>query len=262
MRFLHISICGFIVKIEFHTSRYPENEKIMRDLIVYAYKPLLLKSVNREADYSIKIKDADWIDTILIKRQNMNFINLYKSSSEREITTSYYASPILFQLMFMQILEELSKNNGILIHASCAIVKGKASLFCGVSGAGKSTLITLLRDSFNPIAEDSVYLTKKGDKLLVYQTPFMEKLPWIKRGNKTFEVGKIFFLIKDKSCKALEIKSKEDSFEEFMKRFAASKKTHKKQIDLSLELVIKTPCYYLRFNKNSEELTKTIASLP
>lgn len=262
MQFLHILICGFVIKIEFYPSKYPRNVKIMHNLIVYAYKPLILKSTPQKADYTIMIKDADWIDTVLIKKKEMNFVNLYKSNKKKEITTSYYASPILFQLMFMQILEELSRDSGILIHASSSAVKGKASLFCGVSGAGKSTIITLLKDSYAAIAEDSVYLTRKDNKLIVYQTPFMEKLPWIRRGNTTYEVGKIFFPIKNQTCKVKEIKSKEIAFEEFMKRFAASKKTYKKQIEFSMELILRSACYYLYFNKNSRELTKTIASLP
>ena len=262
MQFLHVTVCGFIIRIEFHPSVYPRNVKIMHELFIYTYKSLLLKKPAPKADYVIKIMDADWIDMVLIKKKDMNFINLFKTTKKGEIVTTYFASPILFQMMFMQILEELSKDNGILIHASSAVINGKASLFCGVSGAGKSTAITLLRNTYRAIAEDTVYLTTKENKLIVYQTPFIEKLPWLKRGNSTFDVGNIFFLIQDKSCKVKEIKSKERAFDEFMKRFAASKRTYKNQLKLSLELVLNSPCYYLYFNKNSNELIKVLSSLP
>lgn len=79
--------------------------------------------------------------------------------------------PVL-EVIMMNIL---SKNLGILTHASGVISLGQGLLFCGNSGAGKSTLSQLWKKARPQdllLTDDRAAITKAGKNFMIFGTPW------------------------------------------------------------------------------------------
>lgn len=259
MNVVYLSFCGLIVKVILHKSQYPAAKKAFLDSFIKTHKTFICPAPHRLADYTINIFDVEWKNIMPIKKGSNNFIYLYSNKSENEIITSYFISPGLSKIILTRILEsQTAKLQGVLIHASSSIINGKTDIFCGISGTGKSTIASLLRNSYKVFADDTVFVVKRADRFIAYQTPFLEKFDWIERGKKSYPVGRIFFLIQSKKCKIAKIQSKDIAFQEFMKRFGTQKDLLKKQTKILLKLISTHDCYYLYFSKNKKELVNLL----
>ncbi len=76
----------------------------------------------------------------------------------------------LDQLLF---LAPLARANGLLLHASGAVIDGKAFVFAGHSGDGKTTLSRLLAaEGLELLSDERIALRLEGDSFRAYGTPW------------------------------------------------------------------------------------------
>ena len=86
---------------------------------------------------------------------------------------SLAADPLLPPIDEVLMVNLLSQERGVYIHA-CGVAKGgKALIFCGVSGAGKSTMANLWkRRDVVVLSDDRLIVRKEGSRFWVYGTPW------------------------------------------------------------------------------------------
>jgi len=76
----------------------------------------------------------------------------------------------LHQLLF---LPPLAREAGLLLHASGAVIGGKAFVFAGHSGDGKTTLARLLAaEGLELLSDERIALRKEGNAFRAYGTPW------------------------------------------------------------------------------------------
>jgi len=76
----------------------------------------------------------------------------------------------LDQLLF---LAPLARANGLLLHASGAVIDGKAFVFAGHSGDGKTTLSRLLAaEGLELLSDERIALRREGESFRAYGTPW------------------------------------------------------------------------------------------
>ncbi len=76
----------------------------------------------------------------------------------------------LDQLLF---LAPLAHTNGLLLHASGAVIDGKAFVFAGHSGDGKTTLSRLLAaEGLELLSDERIALRREGESFRAYGTPW------------------------------------------------------------------------------------------
>ncbi|MFH0773525.1 MAG: hypothetical protein V1922_04405, partial [bacterium] len=104
------------------------------------------------------------------------------------------------------ILAYLAKNNGLVLHASSSLIKGRAYVFVGASTAGKSTVVSLLRPIFPTLADDRIIIKQNENKRWVcYQTRFVERDQHIQKSPLAYPLGGVFFIKKSSTCSHIKI---------------------------------------------------------
>lgn len=209
MTSVYLNIAGFTVKLLFPKQHFEfYANKITNDIKVYL-KGFIHEGVISVADFTVTFIHLTHYRIIFPPYSKKAFINFYHSKTKNHIVTYTHISMPQFQLLLQNILLYLlKKKNGFLLHASASRINGKANIFTGNSGSGKSTAISLLHPRFSALADDSAIIRRQANRYYLYQTPFREKETWIKKSNKRYEIGKIFFLRKAPYCQMTKINHK------------------------------------------------------
>ena len=91
-------------------------------------------------------------------------------SSEQAGRSGFQLPHPLDQLLF---LAPLAHTNGLLLHASGAVIDGKAFVFAGHSGDGKTTLSRLLAaEGLELLSDERIALRREGESFRAYGTPW------------------------------------------------------------------------------------------
>jgi len=189
-----LEIAGFYIIINFKKSTWYFVSRAFQFEIIRFYKEFIIKNIPNKVDYIIDF--IDYEDISVYKKNQKRYINFFELLSERHILTNYRISIFQFQTILYYILADLLRNKGFMIHASAISIDDKAYLFVAPSEGGKSTAIRLLYGQESILADDSIILLKKGTDYYVYQTPFKEKQWWVKKSQKPYSLGAIFFIKK------------------------------------------------------------------
>lgn len=194
---LYLSIAGFIIKLEFKESDLEGVKKeVFQNFLKREFKDFII-NVASKVDFTIEIYQRLDFEFFFKTDEQKSYLLLYQVISPRKAITFYYVTYQQVQLIIRNICQLLlAKNNGVILHASACLVKGKAHLFLGKSGAGKSTTVRLLFRDFLPLADDMVILKKENKQFFFYQTPFIEKNLIFKKTFKSFPVGGVYFVKK------------------------------------------------------------------
>jgi hypothetical protein len=184
------------------TIAYNKN-KTEIDLLIYLRSFISYKKPTK-IDFEIEFLDSKDPELLNMVDNQITYIPLFKTISDRKIITFYQLGIYNFEIVLKNAMFYiLKKNGGFGIHASASNIKQKAYLFLAESGGGKSTTAELLKDKFPTLNDDITLIRKLGTKYYLFQTPFVEKPWWIKKTTKLYPVGKIFFLHKSSEFKAI-----------------------------------------------------------
>ncbi len=261
---IYLSIAGFTVKIVFEPLivTFTRN-KLIRD-IKTIYKGFILNRPQTKSDFIIHITEPyHHFLTKKIKGERYYFSYLFKTPDEITLYATYDISLHQFSHLITNIIQKkLGEDKGFFLHASASNVKNKAFLFTGLSGAGKSTTISLLNDIYPALADDLSIIKKEENDFVYYQTPFIEKNDWVKKGRKKYAIGKLFFIRKSQEFKIEKITSKKYVAYELIKQLQVEGQTLKSDMkNLLLFVQNFNEYYFLYFAKSSTKLVNLLDNL-
>ena len=265
---IYISIGGFNLKINFGDTRNlgPKQDHIRKnlekDLFIYLRSFIRLNRP-KNVDYEIVFVNEAEAEVIRFEKNNTEYTTLLRRVSNKKIITNYYISTYQFEIILKEVLFSLLKGaHGFAIHSSTIEVDGKAYLFLGPSGAGKSTIAELLYRKYRVLNDDITMLRRIGSKYYAFQTPFIEKVWWVKKTQQLYEVKKVFLINKSKRFYAEKIKNKELIINIVLSQIFAAQKKEKKMLEEAFVFVGKFKEFYnLYFGKDDEKLAKVLSSL-
>lgn len=211
MKTIHLSISGFNIRIILGRAQTPfYKEKWIEDIRCHL-GTYIMKETPIQIDYTIKFTEKKIYPFRSKDEKKSKYISYMEDSGKCTITTFYIISIAQLELILMEIICRLFKNNpGFFIHSSVCRDKSNAFLFNGMEGAGKSTIIKLLQPEYTTIADDSAIIRKIGNSYYVFQTIHHEKKRNIIRTEKKFLLNKFFFLEKSTTCKIVKLDRKEE----------------------------------------------------
>ncbi|OGK62909.1 hypothetical protein A2334_06005 [Candidatus Roizmanbacteria bacterium RIFOXYB2_FULL_38_10] len=231
-------IAGFYIRIIFEPFEFLYGQQqFMKDFLTM-YAGFIIKGPIPKTDYLLRIIHAKNLITLFRKKENLEFILYVKNMKENRCTTFHHISSSQLQTLFRKILLALlAKHDGFLLHTSAVKINRLAYLFLGKPYAGKSTSMKLLKSSYPPLADDTGFIRKINNDYLFFQTPFVEKEHWIKKGWRGLALGKLCFLRKSKSFHLKKIADKHDVLHLLMRQFFTEQEHAKKQTDYLFDFV-------------------------
>ncbi|MCL4339328.1 hypothetical protein M1271_06585 [Patescibacteria group bacterium] len=252
---IYLQIAGFVLKIIFERTEWPRIKRsIQRDILFYCGGFRIYKV--SKVDYTMYFIQRKNNEVFSKQEKGKNFINLYESADDEKIVTFYQISIIHFLFILRIIFNKLlSKGNGFILHSSASFINNKAYLFLGDEGTGKSTAIKLLKSVFPPLEDDMSIIRREKGKFYFYQTPYLEKNE-VKKSNKAYLVGKVFYVMKDKTIHVKKIYDKELILNKILTQIVSGKEELEKCLKEIIQFVHNYDFYYLYFNLNSKELIK------
>lgn len=266
MDIIFLSIAGFTIVIKLHPTEWPFFiERGFRGEIFYQHYGFIKRKPSTKIDYTIEVKHAQNLKVLMQTHRKRTYIHFYEETKPSTIVTYYHIGNMQLQLVLRAILQKLlSKKNGMIFHASASLVNGKAYVFLGKSGAGKTTVAQLLATKYQPLADDSIIITKEHGKYWLYQTPFPEKSFWIKKSAERYPLGKFFFLEKAIALNIRKLANKEHISSQFFEQFLTEKDDIEKQIPSMLSLLGTFNHFYrLSFSlHNAQNMVELVGNLP
>lgn len=203
VKLLVLKIADYKIKIVFGkllNKIYPK--LVLKELINYTFASFKTSSIG-PISAELNIKDDDTIT--LAAKEDKLYIHLSDIHSNTKIETYYHISFNYFYLVLSELLNNLIRVNGFLLHASSIKINNEAILFIAPSETGKSTIMKTLSSIFKPLGDDSAIIRKYKNKYYMYQTPFIEKEAWIKKNNERINIKKIYFIKQGKNTIASDI---------------------------------------------------------
>jgi hypothetical protein len=252
---IYLSIAGFIIELCFYETEVAFVQYTFIRYINRVLKGFIIPSKNVKVDFTIDFVWDTKQEIIEQPKEKKYFITIFQYKGKKKLVSYYSISIYHFSLVLRDVLQKLlAANNGFMLHASAAEVHGSAYIFLGKSGAGKSTSIMLLKDGYRPLADDSVIIKKENGKYFVYQTPFIEKETWFKRGLERIPVGNIFFLHKADYLKISKMRDKNTVFTQLVKQLFTTDTDVAVQTKRVFEFATENKFYNLYFMKNEKLL--------
>ncbi len=260
---LILNIAGFNIKVNFYSTQWKLLFRIKKKEIRKYWSGFFIKKISNKVDFQIDFVERFFLETIIKKNQKRNYISFFEEKSKKKIITYYQISFIQFQLILRQIINNLLKDKGFIIHASASNINEKAFLFLGQSGAGKSTTMKYINNKYQSLADDTVIIKKENGKYFVYQTPIIEKESWVKKTNKRYEIGSVFFIKKAKFFKKENIYDKNKILNLLVKQLWINdeKDIKNKTSALFKYLYQSEDFFYLYLKKNRKQMTEYIRKL-
>lgn len=208
MSSLFIKIAGFVIRFQFKEINQEGVKDFFLD-VLERYLGGFSVEPNPKIDYTIEVVQKLNFEFFFQSKHRKNYLLLSRDISSKKILTFYYVSYQQLQLILRTICQKLlTKNKGIILHASASLVNGEARVFLGKSGAGKSTTVKLLSKVFQPLADDIVILKKEGREFYFYQTPFIENNFISGKSLKRYPLGGVYFIKKSSDYSIDKIKDK------------------------------------------------------
>ncbi len=260
MKETYLRIANYTIKVCFFKTGPPFLYKIRGDILRF-YRNFILPKKPKKIDYEIDFVDRQ--EFFILKKGPIYLTNLYEDCGNNRIITFYQISLIHFSVILRKIMSLLLKKDGFILHAASSFIKNRAILFVGEAGSGKSTAMQLFKKKYRPLADDHVILKKEGGSFHFYQTPFFEtNQSLIKKSNRRFVLGKVFFVKKSKTFYLKKIISKSLALRLVMEQLWIDVEYSKEQTKAVFYFVSHfSDFYYLYFAKKSNKLIDLIAKL-
>ncbi|MEK7597024.1 MAG: hypothetical protein AAB441_00070 [Patescibacteria group bacterium] len=259
---VNLQIAGFLIKVVFDKCewRYAKN-KFSNDFTEF-YKNFISKSP-KKANFSCFIHIIQKKELLLNIEKNVGFIEMFKETNIRKYYFYYQFGIFQFQFLLNKIITNLLvQKHGFNLHASSCVINDRATLFLGSSGAGKSTIILLLKNNFQPFADDAVYIGFKNKKYYVFQTPLLEKEINANQSTKSILLGDVYFIKQSHITRRIKLTDKRKIIELVANQslLDSNKKELRDKIigNIMKYVSSQTNFYTLYFTKNTPDILKEI----
>ena len=181
-----------------------------------------------------------------LDRDFMGCINLREDWGKIIIKDARYSLVDIFPRVFYSMLA--LKYDGFLIHAAGMLKGDSGLLFTGPSGAGKTTVSGLSQERYQIVNDDIVAVRNIDGEFRLFGTPFWGTIN-IKRKNRSGRLKAIFVLKKDNRLHFKKMGGREalGALMSNILLFTTQLQMNEKILDLSLEVLKKTPIYKMHF---------------
>lgn len=252
---IYLSIAGYALQIIFQRTEIKSVREEMMNVLINYYRGFIVEKKPDRVDYRIKFLNTSMFYS-LTKEGVFNFLMVFKRTKQKKILTFYHIGLAQIRMMIENILQELLREKGFVLHASASYINGKAYLFTGRSGAGKSTIMKLLAKKYPPLADDSIILKKEGATFYAYQTPFFEKENWLKRRSLKYEIGLLYFLRKARYVNTEKIFDHEYVCRRLIKQFFKYQNNSASQTKFFFSFVSKFRKFYFLYFQKDDSVVK------
>jgi len=259
----YLNIAGYYIEINIQNIKQKIVQKKITQSIFSYYKGFFLRTnIPNKADFKIVFIYDEKPSIIMNKTTKLKYIFYYKIRNKTAYC-SYRISMLQLELVLHNILHNLLKTSGIILHSSSVCIKNKAYLFTGRPGIGKSTIMKILSSKYQPIADDSIIIKKENNYYYCYQTPFIESNSFFNKNKEKFEIGKIFFPRKSTENRIIQQKNNTYNLDRiitqtfiFYKKIGLNKENVVNKINFISEFVriFKNEFYILYFSKQKRKL--------
>lgn len=263
---INLNIAGFNICLRMFFKKKKNFPIFFREVLK---NEILGLSEGFVTDESVKKSDfyIDFVDKfepeIIQKKDSSKIYSLiYEERAINRVITFNQVSVAQFHAILVSILLKLlAKNNGFVLHSSCANIIGKANMFLGSSEAGKSTAVNLLNKNYLTLSDDLSIIKEESGKFYFYQTPFMEKQWWTRKTSFRYPIERIFFIRKSPFFKIVKIDNTEYIINRLLKQLIAEKK-----IEESMKTTLRFAAnfdnfYFLYFDKNEDKMLELFQTL-
>jgi len=107
---------------------------------------------------------------LVVSNEDHTMVKIYNSSYETQYLQGGVDNLTMLPTDQILIARVLGDMNGLYMHSSGIIFKGKGLLFVGHSGAGKSTMLKMLKDKVKILCDDRIIVRKKSEAFRIYGT--------------------------------------------------------------------------------------------
>lgn len=255
---IYLSIAGFNIRVNLKPTEWKLTLQLKEQEINKYWSGFIVKNP-KKIDYIINLVEETHIKTIDKIKEKTRYIVFYIKNTDRTLTVNYLISVFHFQILLRQIVNDLlSQHNGLILHASSNLINNKASIFLAPSGGGKSTMMKILSKKYQPLGDDTVIIKKEYKQYFVYQSPMIEKESWIKKGNKRYQLDKIYLLNKSSDYLIKNITDNKIKLDKIFQQFWSDKNTYSKQVKNIIGLTQNIHFYDIFFGINSGKLITLI----
>ena len=232
----------------------------VRNSLLKDFPPFLIKDLlfNTEVTWSLhqrRDRNFLWLDSPSLKEvermaiidSNFKRANLYQVPNKRY--QDYIVDPFSYPLDQALIINLLSQERGLLVHACAVNYEGQGLLFVGKSGSGKTTISNLWHDNNGAsiLSDDRIIIRKIGGTFKIYGTPWYGTGKFASSGS--VELRRIYFLKHDRKNKIKPLAGLETSTRILTSSFPAfwDKKGMQFALKFCADLSQNIPCYELGF---------------
>ncbi len=155
---------------------------------------------------SFGIKQAGDNDEVVVTQEDRSTWCIHRSDfictfqdayGTIEMRRSIYSFDACIRVLFATLL---TRNHGLLLHASGVVKNKKGYCFAGVSGSGKTTIARLSKDVGTVINDEIIAVrVMPGNRVGVYGTPFWGEMRTGPAYNKKSPLQALYFLRKNKT---------------------------------------------------------------
>lgn len=253
--YYYLHTCALIIRFCLTSSEFPQQKERFRHILQYSRKHLITRKIqnNQTVDHEVWVIDFDG-DRLLLQDNEELFIAGGKIKNKKTYMY-YHINETEFNLLLLKSVQKLlPKRNAVLFHASSIIHNNFGIMFIAPTGGGKSTIIQLLQKLGSKYTDDISIIKKTNNSFELYQSPFSEKNPILKRNN-SYPLKLICILHKSKKCNL-----RTYSFTESLKKVAANAlivpSTDKRRRNIVSELVKNIPVVEFSFNLSQTGVKK------
>ena len=260
MREYYLEVAGFTILLSF----YPTEHKIFQDLLIenvinfWGKGGFLSKKPRGKVAYTIKILPFPKLIKLIGRKGGERYHNTYKFGN-RVLEFYYYISFPLLQMVFKQLLYELIKKDGFILHASSVLDKNRNLIvFLAPQGGGKSTSANLMTKfkGFSKFDDDNLLVRKIGGGWKFFSPPFIEKeMNPIK---KIADKATFFFVKKAKEMNKLSIQKTKILPLLLKQIWVANKGIERQTFENTIKFVEENNFFILHANLKAKELKNTL----
>ncbi|OIO14401.1 hypothetical protein COV53_06020 [Candidatus Gottesmanbacteria bacterium CG11_big_fil_rev_8_21_14_0_20_37_11] len=266
LNIIYLQIAGLNIKIYFTPPRKKTDDYFsynkLRSTIIQYFGGFVLTKKPSTINYYIELAKRNLVVSRQIRENKISYSLDFYVEEPNKIVSYQYISLSQLLLLLKQVVNKFTVSYSLfLLHASASGYKGSSLIFTGKPNAGKSTMMSLIKDKYHPLADDSVIIKKNSNSYFMYQTPFIEKNDWVKKTSKVFRIYKIFFLRKSTRYKSTKIIDKSLILRMLMPQLIVTRNNYKISIRRLTEFVRNfDDFYYLYFAKDKNKTIELLDS--
>ncbi len=197
--------------------------------------------------------ETDKEGTTTLKRAD--FKCMFKGNcGSTSLRPSVYSFDALLRVLYSVLL---TKNSGLLLHASGIALKKKGILFLGPSGSGKTTISRIAKET-TTILNDEIIACKISSKgrIAIYGTPFWGEMRTGPAYSNAYALKSLYFLSKKKKTYRSE-ESLKSAMQKLLRCcciFSIDEKEVEKILNTCTAILNNTPSYTLHFQQDNSFL--------